>query len=49
MPVAETKPTEVPLLIDRLGIGHPSACHFPELPEQTGAGIAVPSAQQVAG
>ena len=24
--------TEVPLLIDRLGIGHPSACHFPEVP-----------------
>jgi len=24
--------TEVPLLIDRLGIGHPSACHFPETP-----------------
>jgi oligopeptide/dipeptide ABC transporter ATP-binding protein len=22
--------TEVPLLVDRLGIGHPSACHFPE-------------------
>ena len=23
--------TEAPALIDRLGIGHPSACHFPEL------------------
>jgi peptide/nickel transport system ATP-binding protein/oligopeptide transport system ATP-binding protein len=30
---------EVPELIDRLGIGHPSACHFPELdPPPPGSG-----------
>ncbi len=30
---------EVPALVDRLGIGHPSACHFPELrPGPPGSG-----------
>ena len=28
--------TEAPALIDRIGIGHPSACHFPEVPATVG-------------
>jgi peptide/nickel transport system ATP-binding protein len=37
---------EVPELVDRLGIGHPSACHYPEPPAGTGPRISVPSAQE---
>jgi peptide/nickel transport system ATP-binding protein len=40
--------TEVPLLIDRLGIGHPSACHFPE-PMASAAPAAMPGAQALTG
>lgn len=36
----------VPELIDRLGIGHPSACHYPEPPAGTGSRIVVPSAKE---
>jgi peptide/nickel transport system ATP-binding protein len=39
--------SEVPELIDRLGVGHPSACHFPEPPEGDGPRITVASAQQI--
>jgi peptide/nickel transport system ATP-binding protein/oligopeptide transport system ATP-binding protein len=38
--------SEVPELVDRLGIGHPSACHYPEPPAGTGPRIVVPSAQE---
>lgn len=37
---------EVPALVDRLGLGTPSACHYPEPPTGTGAERYVASAQR---
>jgi oligopeptide/dipeptide ABC transporter ATP-binding protein len=35
---------EAPALIDRIGVGHPSACHFPEIPAGNLSHPATPSA-----